>query len=128
MEAACRGAVLARRSSEDCLTLGILPGGDRREANDWLDVVVPSGMGLARNLLIVLTAEALVVVDGGSGTLSEIALGWQHGRPIVALADTGGWAERLADQPVDEARPGERVIGAASPEEAVALLAALLKS
>lgn len=123
MEAACRGAVEARSSLDDCLVLGILPGGDRREANPWMDLVVPSGLGLARNVLVVLTADAIVVVNGGSGTLSEIALGWQHGRPIVALTGSGGWADRLAGQPVDAERPGDRVMAARDPEHALALLA-----
>lgn len=119
MEAACRGF----RSVEGAtgVALGIIPGDDPAWANDHLDLVVPSGIGWARNAMIVRTASAVVAIAGAAGTLSEIAFAWQMGKPIVALSSTGGWASRLAGQSVDE-RPREPIMDAATPEEALSLL------
>jgi len=81
MAAACRGA---RRAGGT--TLGLLPGDDRGEANPWVSVAVPTGLGEARNVLVVRAADALIAVGGGHGTLSEIALALRIGRPVVGLA------------------------------------------
>jgi uncharacterized protein (TIGR00725 family) len=83
MEAACRGAKEA-----DGTTLGLLPGSDRVQANPYVDVAVPTGLGEARNALVVRTADALVAVGGGYGTLSEIALALRAGKSVVGL---GTW-------------------------------------
>jgi uncharacterized protein (TIGR00725 family) len=91
MEAACRGA-----RSAGGLTLGILPGRDRREANPYVDVAVPTGLGEARNALVVRAADAVVGVGGGYGTLSEIALALKGGTPVVGL---GTWELARAGQP-----------------------------
>lgn len=81
MEAACRGA-----RSQGGLTIGILPGEDRDEANDYVDVAIPTGMGEMRNALIVRAADAVIAVSGEFGTLSEIALALKLGKRVVGLA------------------------------------------
>jgi uncharacterized protein (TIGR00725 family) len=81
MEAACRGAKGAGGT-----TVGLLPGSDRAQANPFVDVAVPTGLGEARNALVVRTADALVAIGGGYGTLSEIALALKAGKPVVGLA------------------------------------------
>jgi uncharacterized protein (TIGR00725 family) len=83
MEAACRGAKEA-----DGLTVGILPGADRSEANPFVDVVVPTGLGEARNALVVGAADAVIAIGGGYGTLSEIALALKAGKRVIGL---GTW-------------------------------------
>jgi len=83
MEAACRGAKEAGAT-----TVGILPGTDRTAANAFVDVAVPTGLGEARNALVVRAADALVAVGGGYGTLSEIALALKAGKRVVGL---GTW-------------------------------------
>ena len=83
MEAACRGAKEAGAT-----TVGILPGTDRAAANAFVDVAVPTGLGEARNALVVRAADALVAVGGGYGTLSEIALALKAGKRVVGL---GTW-------------------------------------
>jgi hypothetical protein len=77
---ACRGARAAGGR-----TIGILPGSERTEANPFVDVAVVTGMGQARNVLIVLSCDALIAIGGGFGTLSEIALALRHGKPVVGL-------------------------------------------
>jgi uncharacterized protein (TIGR00725 family) len=80
MEAACRGAKAAGGT-----TVGILPGPDRRGGNRWLDVAIATGMGEARNVVVVRTADAVVAVGGEYGTLSEIAFALKLGRPVAGL-------------------------------------------
>jgi uncharacterized protein (TIGR00725 family) len=81
MEAACRGA-----RSAGATTLGILPGDDRGAANAYVDVAVATGMGELRNGLVVRSADALVAIAGGAGTLSEIALALKAGKPVAGIA------------------------------------------
>lgn len=80
MEAAARGA-----REEGGLTLGILPGEDRGQANPYIDIAVATHMGHARNAIIAHTADGLIAVDGEYGTLSEVALGLKLGKPVVGL-------------------------------------------
>jgi len=80
MEAAAYGA-----KQEGGITVGILPGALRKEANPWIDIAVLSGMGQARNALIAQSSDALIAVNGEYGTLSEIALGLKMGKPVIVL-------------------------------------------
>lgn len=84
MHAACRGAKAAGGR-----TIGVLPGGERGEANPHVDVAVPTGLGEARNAVVVRAADAVVAVAGGWGTLSEVALAAKIGRPVVGLGTWG---------------------------------------
>jgi uncharacterized protein (TIGR00725 family) len=68
------------------MTLGLLPGLDRDEANGWVVVAVPTGLGEVRNALVVRAADAVVAIGGGWGTLSEIALAMKTGVPVVGVA------------------------------------------
>lgn len=108
MEAACRGAREAGGT-----TLGILPGTDRHEANPYVDVAIPTGMGELRNGLVVRCADALIAVCGGYGTLSEIGFALKAGKRVVGI---GTWwiAETEGDEPED-------VIAVEDPREAVRL-------
>jgi len=83
MEAACRGAKAAGG-----LTIGILPGHDRSQANPYVDIPVVTGLGWARNTVVVKTAQAVIALDGKYGTLSEIGCALQEGIPVVGL---GTW-------------------------------------
>jgi uncharacterized protein (TIGR00725 family) len=80
MEAACRGARAAGGT-----TVGLLPGVDRSEANRHVAVAVPTGLGEARNALVVRAADAVIAIGGGYGTLSEIALALRAGKPVIGL-------------------------------------------
>jgi uncharacterized protein (TIGR00725 family) len=80
MEAACRGAKEAGGR-----TLGILPGLDRAAANPFVDVALPTGLGEARNALVVRAADVLIAVGGAYGTLSEIALALKGGKRVIGL-------------------------------------------
>jgi len=80
MEAVCRGA-----RGADGETIGILPTDRRADANDHVTTPIATGMGHARNALVVLNGDAAIAVDGGPGTLSEIGLALAHGRPVAGL-------------------------------------------
>jgi uncharacterized protein (TIGR00725 family) len=83
MEAACEGA-------KQCggLTIGILPGTSRKDANPYVDIPIATGLSDARNVIIVRSSDALIAVGGRSGTLSEIAFAMKFGKPVVCLK---GW-------------------------------------
>ncbi|HEU0304984.1 MAG TPA: TIGR00725 family protein [Gaiellaceae bacterium] len=101
MEAAARGA---RRAGG--VTIGILPGESKGAASPWIDHVVVTGMGHARNLAVAASGDAVIAVGGGYGTLSEIAYARILGRPVVALE--GGWQLEREGIAV-AATPGEAV-------------------
>jgi uncharacterized protein (TIGR00725 family) len=113
MEAACRGA-----KGEGGLTVGILPGTDRREANAYVDVPIATGLGEARNAVVVRSADAVVAVSGGYGTLAEIGLALKMGRPVVGL---GTWDLARAG------RPDGGVVPAGTPVQAVELALSLAR-
>lgn len=81
MEAASRGAVAAGGQ-----TIGILPGTDPDEANDYVRTPIATGLGVVRNLVVVTSADSVIAVGGRHGTLSEIALALRMGREVVALS------------------------------------------
>jgi len=115
MAAACRGA-----RSAGGTTVGLLPGESRADANSWVSVAVPTGLGELRNGLVVRAGDALIAVGGEYGTLSEIALALKLGRPVIGL---GTWGLR---RPLGGTENGIRE--AANPTAAVALALELAAS
>jgi len=115
MEAAARGA-----SEAGGLTVGILPGGSERESppNPYIQIAIFTGLSEARNVINVRSADAIIAIAGGYGTLSEIALALKVGKPVVLLHS---WR---FESPFGE--PGGVVRTAETPEEAVALAFAAL--
>ena len=103
MEAACRGA-----SSEGGLTIGIIPGDNAKMANPYVQVPIVTGMGYARNVIVVKSAQAVIAVGGSYGTLSEIAHALQNNIPVIGLntwsLSKNGKQDNsiiLADNPID---------------------------
>jgi uncharacterized protein (TIGR00725 family) len=91
MAASCRGAAEAGGT-----TVGVLPGSARTDANPWVSVALPTGLGEARNALVVRAVDVVVAVGGGYGTLSEIGLALRTGTPVVGL---GTWELARAGEP-----------------------------
>lgn len=106
MEAACRGA-----RSQDGTTVGILPGADRSEANPFVSVAIPTGLGELRNGLVVRAADAVIAVSGEYGTLSEVAFALKTGKPVVGL---GTWELARGGE------PDTGIVLASDPEDAAA--------
>ncbi len=103
MEAACRGAY-----SEGGVTIGILPGDSRQEANPYVRIPIVTNMGLARNVAVVKSAQVVIAIDGGYGTLSEIGHALQSGISVIglntwSLSRNGQWDDSIipAGTPVD---------------------------
>ncbi|MBI5099747.1 MAG: TIGR00725 family protein [Nitrospirae bacterium] len=99
MEAASKGAKEAGG-----ITVGILPGFSNKEANKYVDIPITTGLSHARNIIVARSADAVIAISGGYGTLSEIAIALKLGKPVIGIET---W-ENI-----------EGVILAASPEEAV---------
>jgi uncharacterized protein (TIGR00725 family) len=80
MEAACKGA-----QSEGGVTIGILPGESRQAANPYVQIPIVTGIGYARNVAVVKSAQAVIAIGGSYGTLSEIGHALQSGIPVIGL-------------------------------------------
>ncbi|MFH1457635.1 MAG: TIGR00725 family protein [Candidatus Omnitrophota bacterium] len=80
MEAVCKGF-----KAGNGITIGIIPSYDKNDANPYMDIVIPTGIGLARNVLVVKSADVVVALPGEAGTLSEIAYCLQFGIPVISL-------------------------------------------
>jgi uncharacterized protein (TIGR00725 family) len=113
MEAACRGA-----GSEGGLTIGILPGENRRSANPHVKIPIVTGAGYARNVAVVKSAQAVIAIDGSYGTLSEIGHALQSGIPVIGLKT---WSLSINGQ------EDSSIILADSPEDAVSKATELIK-
>ncbi|MHA1562530.1 MAG: TIGR00725 family protein [Promethearchaeota archaeon] len=122
MELVCKGA-----KSANGFTIGFIPSLDKKSANRYVDLIIPTGMGEARNLILVSTADAIITIAGESGTLSEIAFAWKMSKPIISLNTTGGWSTKLADTKIDNKR-NDKIHSAQSPEDAIDILNNLLKT
>ena len=105
MEAACKGA-----SSQGGITIGILPGDSRQAANPYVQIPIVTGMGYARNIAVVKSAQAVIAVGGNYGTLSEISHALQSGIPVIGL---NTWSLSRKGQQDDS------IIPAQNPTEAV---------
>ncbi|MBN1283866.1 MAG: TIGR00725 family protein [Anaerolineae bacterium] len=114
MEAACGGA-----RAGGGLTVGVLPGNTRDEANPYVDVPIVTGMGDARNAIIINSADAVIAVGGGYGTLSEIAFALKRDVPVVGLSTWSAAGARQDELPI---------IQVGSAEEAVKTVIAMLES
>lgn len=114
MRAAARGA-----ASAGALTIGILPGDNPAEANEYIRVPIATGLGVVRNLVVVTSSDAVVAIGGRHGTLSEIGLALRMGRQVVALASWRVESERAVG--------GPRVHRARDPREAAQLALRMAK-
>ena len=108
------GSPATRHAAERALASGglvvsIVPSDDIG-LRDWpCTVLIPSGMGDARNLMMALAGDACIVIGGRAGTISEVCLAWLHHRPLLPLTGCGGWSDQLERNPPDE-RQNSRII------------------
>ncbi|QBS38080.1 TIGR00725 family protein [Thermaerobacter sp. FW80] len=127
MAAVCQGAWEAGG-----LTVGILPGDDPREGNAWLHVPLTTGLGMEwRSMVLIHAADSVVMMGGGNGTLAELSAAYLNGRPVVILAGSGGWSDRIR-QVLVEGRylDGRRTVAvefATTPEQAAGRALALAR-
>ena len=102
MEAVFRGAKESKKKKGT--TIGIIPTGQPSDGNAYCDVVIATGLGLARNQIIVNSADVIIAVAGGAGTLSELAYAWQQRKPVICYTGFEGWAKKLAGKAIDMRR------------------------
>ncbi len=122
MEAASHGAHDAKG-----LTIGIIPQDDSSFANEFCDVVIPTGMGLTRDYLNALSADGVIIVGGGSGTLSEACASYMYKKPMVAIKNLGGSADSYIDGYIDH-RKNIKIIGVDTAKQAVRKILELISA
>jgi len=105
MRAACKGA-----SAEGGLTVGILPGNRRQTANPYVNIPIVTNLGEARNIIVVKSAEAIIAIGGGYGTLSELGHALRNGTPVIGL---NTWSLSRNE------RPDSSIVLARNPADAV---------
>jgi len=123
MEAVCKGA-----KQENGFTIGIIPFEDKSRANKYVDVAIPVPFSQARNIIVVLSGDACVAIEGKAGTLSEMCFAWIYGKPIIAL--TGGikgWSSEMAGKKIDDRR-SDTIYDAKTAQEVVDKLNNIFKS
>lgn len=120
MDSASRGAY-----EEGGIVVAITPFDSLDNATKFADIVIPTGIGFARNYVNVLSGDVIVVVGGGAGTLSEIAYAWQFYKPIIACSFVEGWSKEVAGKKLDY-RERDPVIDAKSLDEVFSWLKKLL--
>jgi uncharacterized protein (TIGR00725 family) len=121
MEAASRGA-----QERGGTVIGILPGDGLDMANPYCSIVIPTGMGYARNVINILSADVVVAIGGKAGTLSELAYAWLYGKPVVCCTFAGGCSADFPGTRIDD-RPGSMLLTARNVDEACAHIAELLQ-
>lgn len=123
--AAARGA-----KSKNGLTVGVTygKGKDVFDTEGNTDVIVVTGLerGGGREFVLVNSCDAIIIISGGSGTLTEAAIAYQLNIPVVALVGTGGWADKLAGTYIDN-RERFKVLSAQNPAEAVTIALSLVE-
>ena len=121
MEAACKGA-----RDEGGLSVGIVPQEDDSMANPFADIVMPTGIGYARDFINVYTGDAVIVIGGGAGTLVEVSTAYLKSKPIFALAGSGGVADKFVDTFIDD-RNNVKIESGKDPVEVVERAFAAIK-
>ena len=119
MEYSAKGA----RSSlnyKDGDIIGILPSYNSKECNDYIDIPITTGIGVARNGVLTSMCNAIIAIGGGAGTLSEIALAWQMKKLIVCVGEVG-WHKKINNLKLDQRR-NDNLFVANTPEESLRII------
>lgn len=119
MEYASKGARKSKNYTENSI-IGVLPDYNSDNANKYIDIAIPTGFGLARNLMLISMSNAVIAVGGGSGTLNEISASWQMNKLIIGL-QVNGWSKKLCGKALDERR-NDIIFCAKNAQEAIDLL------
>lgn len=126
MEAVCKGARNAA-NHQFGKTIGIIPELEKQYANAFCDIVIPTGLQMARNQLVVSTGDLVIAISGGAGTLSELAFAWQMNKKVICYTGFAGWSQKLANQNLDT-RQNKLLIPACNLDEILFLLKENLKN
>jgi uncharacterized protein (TIGR00725 family) len=116
MESACRGA-----RENGGIAVGIIPQEEFSFANEYCDIVICTGIGFARDFVVASSADGMIAVAGGVGTLIELSVGYMMKKPMAAIAGSGGTADQYGGKYLDERRRVP-IMSAKDPAQAVALV------
>lgn len=116
MEAASKGA-----RENNGIAIGIIPYEDFSEANKYCNIVICTGMGFARDFITAYSADGVIIVGGGVGTLMEAGAAYMKKKPIVAMVGSGGTADMYAGKYLDE-RKHVKILSAKTPKEAMDII------
>lgn len=105
MEAICQGVKESQHTFVG-QTIGIMPESNPDRANQYVDIVISTGIGIARNVILINSADIIIAVGGGAGTLSELAFAWQQKKMVLCLTRFDGWAKELAGIDLDKRSSG----------------------
>lgn len=119
MEYASKGARKSKNYTENSI-IGVLPDYNSDNANKYIDIAIPTGIGLARNLMLISMSNAVIAVGGGSGTLNEISASWQMNKLIIGL-QVEGWSNKLCGKALDDRRK-DIIFCAKNAQEAIDLI------
>lgn len=125
MEAVMAGARASEKYREGD-TVALVPSFDTETANEYADVVIPTGLDMMRNAMVA-NAYAVIGVGGGAGTMSEYCFAWSLNRLIIAFENSGGWSAKVAGTKLDDTIrypdiPDDQVYAVTTAEEAVRIL------
>ncbi len=125
MEAVMAGARASEKYQEGD-TIALVPSYDTETANEYADIVIPTGLDMMRNALVA-NADAVIGVGGGAGTLCEYAFAWSLKRLIIAFENSGGWSAKLAGTRLDDTvryddLPNDKIYAVKTADEAIAIL------
>ena len=125
MEAVFIGAKASEKYKEGD-TVAIIPSYNMADANAYADIVVPTGMDVHRNGIVV-NADAVIAIGGGVGTLSEMAFAWSNYRLLIGVTSVEGWSKKLAGDKMDYRNrydfDDDKVYGADTAEDVIRILA-----
>lgn len=122
MEASSKGA-----KSQGGLVVGIIPQDEKRYANQYCDIVIPTGLGYSRDFVTASAGDAVVIVGGGVGTSIEARIAYLKAKPIIAIKGSGGISDKIGEKYLDD-RQIVLIIGEKSPKIAVEKILRLLSN
>ncbi|MCY3413309.1 MAG: TIGR00725 family protein [Candidatus Heimdallarchaeota archaeon] len=109
MEQTAKGARESVNWKSDSV-IAILPRDNPHEGNRYTEIKIATHLGTGRNRLIILNSDVVIALGGGAGTLNEITLAWELGKPLAAFTGVGGWSDRIAGEQLDERRK-DKILG-----------------
>ena len=119
MEFASKGGRASKKYFPNSI-IGVLPDYHTDNANQYIDLAIPSGIGLSRNLILVSMCSAVIAVGGGAGTLNEISAAWQMNKLIIGM-QVDGWSKKLVREKIDDRRK-DIIFPAKSADDAIQIL------
>ncbi len=115
MEAACKG-----NSESNGTSVCVIPSENKKDANKYCSIVIPSGIGFGRNFILVNSADAVILIEGQAGTMIEALASYLQKKSIIALTGSGGVSDKIKDTFLDDYNL-TKILSAETPKEAVEL-------